>query len=103
MMEHQKVTFETLFPLLKESGIYMCEDCQCCYSPRYGGGYLEKESFMEYCKNFLDCVNSQFVGLENARQMPSYAEFIKACHFYDSMVVVEKKRRGHSFLTEFAQ
>lgn len=103
IMEHQTITFEALFPLLKEGGVYMCEDCHCCYSARHGGGYLKKESFMEYCKNFLDCVNSQFVGLENARQMPSYAEFIKACHFYDSMVVVEKKRRGYSFLTEFAQ
>ena len=38
MMEHQILTFETLFPLLKEGGVYLCEDCQCCYSPRYGEG-----------------------------------------------------------------
>lgn len=103
IMDHQRVTFETLFPLLKEGGVYMCEDCHCCYSPRYGGGYLKKESFIEYCKNFLDCVNSQFVDFDQVGQLPPYAEYVKACHFYDSMVVVEKGRRGYSFPTEFGQ
>lgn len=42
MMEHQITTFETMFPLLNESGIFMCEDCHCCYSPRYGGRIPEK-------------------------------------------------------------
>ncbi len=103
MMEHQILTFETLFPLLKEGGVYLCEDCQCCYSPRYGGGYLKKDSFIEYSKNFADCVNSQFVEFEKADRLPSYAQYVKACHYYDSMVVVEKKRRGYSFFTEFGR
>lgn len=102
-MEHMVISFETLFPLLKEGGVYLCEDCQCCYSPRYGGGYLKEDSFIEYSKNFADCVNSQFVSSEKADMLPPYAEYVKACHYYDSMVVVEKKRRGYSFLTEFGQ
>lgn len=102
-MEHMIISFETLFPLLKDGGTYMCEDCQCCYSPRYGGEYLKEDSFIEYSKNFADCVNSQFINPEKADMLPPYAEYVKACHYYDSMVVVEKKRRGYSFLTEFGQ
>lgn len=103
IMEHMIITFETLFPLLKEGGVYMCEDCSSCYQPEYGGEYLKKESFIEYSKNFADCVNSQFVNFEKADMLPPYAEYIKACHYYDSMVVVEKKRRGYSFCTEIGR
>lgn len=103
IMEHMIISFETLFPLLKEGGIYMCEDCQCCYSPRYGGEYLKEDSFIEYSKNFADCVNSQFINPNKVDMLPPYAEYVKACHYYDSMVVVEKKRRGYSFPTEFEQ
>lgn len=102
-MEHQIITFETLFPLLKEGGVYLCEDCHSSYSSRYGGGYKKKGTFIEYSKNFVDYVNGQFVDLEERDKLPHYADDIKACHYYDSMVVVEKKCRGYSFFTEFGE
>ena len=58
---------------------------------------------MEYSKNFADCVNSQYVDLGREKELPAYAEDIKACHYYDSMVVLEKKRRGYSFFTEYGR
>lgn len=103
MMEHQIITFETLFPLLKEGGVFVCEDCHTSYMSSYGGGYKRKESFMEYSKNFTDCVNSQHVNCHEKDQLPSYANYIKACHYYDSIVVVEKEHRGISIVTEFGQ
>ena len=54
-------------------------------------------------KNFIDCVNSQHVNESDKNQMPAYAEHIKACHYYDSIVVVEKEHRGTSVVTEFGQ
>lgn len=68
-----------------------------------GGGYLKKDSFIEYSKNLADCVNSQFIDSEKADRLPPYAEYVKACHYYDSIVVVEKKHRGYSFLTELGK
>ncbi len=103
VMEHQIITFETLFPLLKEGGVFVCEDCHTSYWSSFGGGYKKKESFMEYSKNFIDCVNSQHVNESDKNQMPAYAEHIKACHYYDSIVVVEKEHRGTSVVTEFGQ
>lgn len=99
-MKHQIITFETLFPLLKEGGVFICEDCHSSYSTRYGGEYKKEDTFIEYSKNFIDCVNSQFVNLEKMGELPAYKDYIKACHYYDSMVVVEKKHRGYSFFTE---
>lgn len=103
VMEHQIITFETLFPLLKEGGVFVCEDCHTSYLSSFGGGYKKKESFMEYSKNFIDCVNSQHVNCREKDRLPSYAEHIKACHYYDSIVVVEKEHRGISIVTEFEQ
>ncbi len=100
MMDHQIITFETLFPRLNDGGVYICEDCHSSYSARYGGGYRQSGTFIEYSKNFVDYVNSQFVNLEEKKNIPAVAEIVKACHYYDSMVVVEKKQRGYSFSTE---
>lgn len=96
---HQILTFETLFPLQKENGVFVCEDCQCAYSSRYGGGY-KKDTFIEYSKEYIDCVNSQHVDMDKIQELPFYRDYIKACHYYDSMVVVEKKHRGYSFYSE---
>ena len=62
-----------------------------------------RKAFMEYSKNFTDCVNSQHVNCREKDQLPSYANYIKACHYYDSIVVVEKEHRGISIVTEFGQ
>lgn len=99
-MDHQVLTFETLFPLLNENGVFICEDCHSSYSSRYQGGYRIKNTFIEYSKNFVDCVNSQFVDLDKMQELPFYTDCVKACHYYDSMVVVEKKHRGYAFFTE---
>ncbi len=102
-MSHQILTFETLFPLLNENGVFICEDCHSSYSSRYNGGYKKNDTFIEYSKNFADCVNSQFIDWDKMQELPFYADYVKACHYYDSMVVVEKKHRGYSFFTEREQ
>lgn len=103
IMEHQIVTYETMFPLLKNGGVFVCEDCHTSYIPVFGGSYKGKGTFIEYSKNFIDCVNSQHVSNNEAKSLPKYAEDIKACHYYDSVVVIEKKHRGYAIVTEFAQ
>lgn len=103
IMEHQIITYETMFPLLKDGGVFVCEDCHTSYIPVFGGSYKGKDTFIEYSKNFIDCVNSQHISDDEMEKIPKYAENIKACHYYDSVVVVEKKRRGYSIVTEFEQ
>lgn len=99
MMQHQIITFETLFPLLRENGVYICEDCHTSYMHDYGGGYKESSTFIEYSKNFADYVNSQHIN--EKKQNDSIADHVKACHYYDSMVIVEKKKRGYSVATKY--
>lgn len=102
-VDHQLLTFETLFPLLSDGGVYICEDCHTSYIPSFGGGYHKKGSFIEYSKHFADCVNSQHVSCSEKKYLPFYSDDIKACHYYDSMVVIEKQHRGYPVVTEFGQ
>lgn len=53
--EDMRISFETLFPLLKSGGIYVVEDLHCCYWPEFANRY----TFMTYIKALLDDVNAR--------------------------------------------
>ena len=57
-MNQQIISFEELYSHIKEDGIYLCEDLHTSYWKTYGGGYKNKESFIEYSKNFIDYINA---------------------------------------------
>jgi hypothetical protein len=87
---HQKISFETLFPQLSAHGVYICEDLHTSYWPgTYGGGYRRSSAFIEFSKNIIDDINADYhrheQGLANASRL------IDGIHFYNSMVVIEKK------------
>lgn len=91
-MKQQIVTFNEVFPSIKDGGLYLCEDLHTSYWQNYGGGYQAGESFIEYTKNLIDLMNSKWMGycFLNATEL---AEHIMAIHYYDSMVVLEKGKR----------
>lgn len=95
MMEDQIVSFETLFPYLNDGGVYLCEDTHTSYWEDYNGKFHGKNTFIEYSKSFVDCVNYQHIR-EYEKCLPEYAESIGACYFCDSMVVIEKKAKRRS-------
>jgi len=88
-MEQQINTFEILFPILSNGGIYICEDIESSYQNMYGGGPKRNGSFVEYCKNLIDVINanhSHFFTLKPSK-LSRQIEFI---HFYNNMVVIKK-------------
>jgi hypothetical protein len=87
---HQKSSFETLFPRLSAHGIYICEDLHTSYWPgTYGGGYRRSSAFIEFSKRIIDDIHADYhhheQGVQNAKRL------IHGIHFYNSMVVIEKK------------
>jgi len=98
-VKNQRKSFETLFPLLKETGLYLVEDIHSSYWPVFGGMPYGRESFIEYSKNFIDCLHTQHIDRQYLKLYPEYADYISACHFYDSMLVIEKKNRGRALTT----
>lgn len=86
---HIRASFDTLFPLLVDNGIYIAEDLHCCYWPAYSGGYRWPWSFISVGKTMIDDMHHWYHG--RGERIAASAGHIKALHFYDSMMVIEKQ------------
>jgi len=91
-MEQQKVTFEEMFDHVKEDGIYLCEDLCTSYWPDWGGGFKNKNSFIEYSKNFIDFIHA-FHSKDEDLKVNSFTRSADSVHYYDGIVVIEKRKR----------
>ena len=94
-MTQQTNTFEELFPLISEDGVYICEDTHTSYWSSFGGGYRKPGTFIEYTKNKIDEINAYHnkQGTEGF-EVTEFTTSVKSMHYYDSMVVIEKGLRG---------
>lgn len=90
-MKQQKVSFEELFDHVKENGVYLCEDLHTSYHLSYGGGYRRMGTFIEYSKKFIDKLNA-YHSREPLLKVSSFTKSVHSLHFYDSMLVIEKKK-----------
>jgi len=87
-MEQQINTFEVLFPYIDKDGIYLCEDLHTSYWKRFGGGYHKEGTFVEYSKEFIDRIHGW-----HFRDVTKFTESVDSLHYYDSILVIEKKPR----------
>jgi len=88
---HQRASFDALFPLLSDGGTYICEDLHTAYWPTFSGGYHRRGTFIEYAKQIIDDMHSDFHVkkpiVSNANRS------IDSINFYNSIVVIEKKQQ----------
>jgi hypothetical protein len=91
-MVQQIVTFEELFNHVKDDGVYLCEDTHTSYWLRYGGGHKRRGTFMEYSKNFIDYLNA-WHSEQLSLRVNAFTRTVDSVHYYDSVVVIEKKLR----------
>ncbi len=90
-MLQQKLTFEEMYAHVKDGGIYLCEDMHTSYWPgHFGGGYKSESSFMEYTKNLVDQLNAWY-SQDNLLQVNEFTKSTFAIHYYDSIIVIEKR------------
>ncbi len=100
---HQILTLQKTYGLLKDGGVYWCEDTHTSYynCRVHDGGYKNPNSFTEYVKNLIDVISDHHtyyaVGVgftpNNLHVDPHFVKLynqIQGIHFYDSIVVVEK-------------
>lgn len=92
-MLQQIITFEELFGHIKEDGVFLCEDLHTSYWLEYGGGHKRSGTFIEYSKNFIDLLNA-YHSEQQSLQPTKFTESVDSLHFYDSILVIEKKKRS---------
>lgn len=88
-MKHQINAFKSLFEYIKQDGIYMCEDVHTSYWNGYKGGFRKTSTFIEYSKNIIDDLHAWYSESKKLK-ISTFTRTIKAIHFYNSIVVIEK-------------
>jgi len=96
-MHQQIATFEELFPRIDANGVYLCEDLHTSYWKRFGGGYRRPGSFIEYSKRLIDQLNAWHSEQPERQGITAFTRSARSLHFYDSMLVIEKKPISRPF------
>ena len=88
--KHQRVSFEVLFPFVRDGGLYVIEDLHMSYVPGLPeGGYRRKGTGIEYIKRMIDDMHSWY---HQKSALTPAKEQIRAIHIFDSIVVIEKRK-----------
>lgn len=90
--EHVIRTFETLFPLLRNPGIYTVEDTQTSYWPGFGGSsedIADRHKIMGYFASLVHSLNYEEI-LREDYSPTDLDRHIVAMHFYHNLVVISK-------------
>lgn len=88
-MAQQIATFEVLYPLMSDRGVYIVEDAQTSYWSDYGGGYRAEGTFIEYAKALTDKLNA-WHSREPDLAVDDFTRSTVGIHFYNSVVVFER-------------
>lgn len=89
----QRTSFQALFPMLSNGGVYAVEDLQTSYWRDTGGGYHRGGSFVEYSKGLVDDMHAWYHS-RGDRQGMGAANIIPRIAFYDGIVFVRKTLRA---------
>lgn len=95
-MRQQIVSAETLFPLLSDGGTYIVEDCHTSYWPEYADQGPDGQTFIAWVKSRMDDLHAYHFSKEKDLSAPWQTD-LAGLHVYDSVVVLDKKRRSAPF------
>ncbi len=80
-------SFNFLFPILSNNGVYIIEDTHTAYWHEWQGGITSPLNFVSIAGRFVHDVNLQHIE----EPYTPVAKDLKSISFYDSMVIMEKQ------------
>ena len=89
IMEDMTISFNFLYPLLNNNGVYIVEDTHTCYWEQYGGGLKSKNSFIEKSKDKIDQLHAYHT---DTLPVNNFTNETFSISFFDSVVVFEKRK-----------
>tara|TARA_Y100000389_G_C17367020_1_gene466871 strand:+ start:267 stop:956 length:690 start_codon:yes stop_codon:yes gene_type:complete len=90
--EHVISSFDYLYPFLNNNGLYIIEDLQTSYIPRYGGSRIrlnKKNTSMNFFKKLSDSVNYEHYNRPFYRKS-KFDGLVKSVNFYQNIIFVRK-------------
>ncbi len=92
-MQQQIITYEELINHVSDDGIYLCEDLHTSYWENFNGKLKGNNTFIEYSKNFVDMLNFYHIKDKmDKKKFENFRKTINSVHYYDSVIVLEKKK-----------
>lgn len=88
---HQRASFDVLFPLLSDGGLYVIEDLHTSYWPDYEGGLKRSGTGIEFLKDKIDALHEQYFTI--GANMPERMAPIASIQFFDSIAAIEKRKQ----------
>jgi len=88
---HQRASFDALFGLLSEGGLYIVEDTQTSYWDHWDGGFRKQGSLIEIAKSVVDDMHGWYHKSRIERPMAQTE--VGSVAFHDGIVVIEKRHR----------
>jgi hypothetical protein len=90
--DDQRASFDILFPVLSDGGLYVVEDLHTSYSEPFGGGYERRGTFIEATKDLIDDMHDWYHD-EPAKLLPGSQSGASQLSIYDSIVFIHKTPR----------
>ena len=100
--KHIISSFNYLFDYLSENGLYIIEDLQTSYIPRFGGSRLnlnKKKTSMNFIKTLFDSINYEHNDKPFFKKS-IYDGKIKSVHFYQNISIIRKGESVKYFYNE---
>lgn len=88
--KHQRKSFEILWPLLREGGLYVIEDVHTSYWSSYEGGYRKRGTAIELVKDLMDDMHGWYHHKKAGT--PAQKE-VGSVQIFDSIIAIEKQKR----------
>lgn len=84
-MKQQITAFTFLFDHVKNGGVYLCEDINTSYWPKWGGGVEISSTFIEFSKRKIDSLNAWYSKEPNFK-IDEFSRSVKLISFYTGIV-----------------
>jgi hypothetical protein len=89
--KHVVASFQILFPVLKDGGMYVIEDVQTAFWPNFGGSTLHGGETVRLTRTIIECLNHAEIAVaDRSHSFPPFARQIKALRAFHNVIVVDK-------------